>query len=123
VTRYAPATRPTLYFIGVTTSKSSIMKVFPAWAEALGLDDAAIKGIDFPLHADPAAYREAVSFIKADRLSLGALVTTHKIDLFRACRNLFDETDPIITRTTPPLPRRQIERAGRSWQLSAEYTF
>ena len=29
-----------------------------------------IKGIDFPLHADPAAYREAVAFIKADPLSL-----------------------------------------------------
>lgn len=26
---YAPATRPTFYFIGVTTGKSSIMKVFP----------------------------------------------------------------------------------------------
>lgn len=90
---YAPATRPTLYFIGVTTTKSSIMRVFPAWARHLGLD-AQIKGIDFPLHADPADYREAVTFIKTDPLSLGALVTTHKIDLFKACRDLFDEIDP-----------------------------
>ncbi|CCV08334.1 hypothetical protein MESS2_730230 [Mesorhizobium metallidurans STM 2683] len=36
VTAYEPATRPTLYFIGVTTGKSSIMKVFPAWARFLG---------------------------------------------------------------------------------------
>jgi shikimate 5-dehydrogenase len=93
MTRYAPATRPTLYFIGVTTAKSSIMTVFPAWAEHLGID-AVIKGIDFPLHADPAAYREAVAFIKADPLSLGALVTTHKIDLYKASRDLFDEIDP-----------------------------
>jgi shikimate 5-dehydrogenase len=92
--RFAPATAPTLYFIGVTTAKSSIMKVFPAWASALGLDDAVIEGIDFPLHADPAAYREAVEFIKSDPLSLGALVTTHKIDLYKACRDLFDEVDP-----------------------------
>jgi shikimate 5-dehydrogenase len=35
-----------------------------------------------------------VSFIKADPLSLGALVTTHKIDLYKACRDLFDEIDP-----------------------------
>ena len=60
----------------------------------LGLGDAVIKGIDFPLHADPAAYREAVAFIKADPLSLGALVTTHKIDLFNAARDLFDVVDP-----------------------------
>jgi hypothetical protein len=30
-----PATQPTLYFIGVTTGKSSIMRVFPKWAKAL----------------------------------------------------------------------------------------
>ncbi|MDQ0391180.1 shikimate dehydrogenase family protein [Labrys monachus] len=91
---YQPATRPTLYFIGVTTTKSSIMRVFPAWAAHLGLKDAVIKGIDFPLHAEPQAYREAVAFIKADPLSLGALVTTHKIDLYKACRDMFDEIDP-----------------------------
>jgi shikimate 5-dehydrogenase len=90
---YRPATRPTLYFIGVTTGQSSIMKVFPAWAEHLGLADAAIVGIDFPLHADGALYRDAVSFIKGDKFSLGALITTHKIDLFNACRDLFDEID------------------------------
>ncbi|MDT3382232.1 shikimate dehydrogenase [Labrys neptuniae] len=98
MSNYQPATRPTLYFIGVTTTKSSIMRVFPAWAEHLGLKDAVIKGIDFPLHADPAAYREAVAFIKADPLSLGALVTTHKIDLYKACRDLFDEVDDFALR-------------------------
>ena len=92
--RFGPGTRPTLFFIGVTTGQSSIMKVFPAWAEALGLKDAAVAGIDFPLHAAPAAYREAVAFIRDDPLSLGALITTHKIDLFRACHDLFDKTDP-----------------------------
>jgi len=89
-----PATRPTLYFIGVTTGKSSIMRVFPRWADHLGLGDCTIAGIDLPLHADPAAYREVVSFIRRDPLSLGALVTTHKLDLFAACRDLFDEIDP-----------------------------
>jgi shikimate 5-dehydrogenase len=90
----SPATRPTFYFIGVTTQSSSIMRVFPAWAAHLGLKDAQLAGIDFPLHAEPAAYRAAVAFIKQDPLSLGALVTTHKIDLFAACRDLFDAVDP-----------------------------
>ncbi len=91
---YEPATSPTLYFIGVTTGKSSIMKVFPAWADFLGLKDAEIKGIDFKLHDDPAAYRKAVEFIRDDPMSMGALVTTHKIDLFHACRDMFDVIDP-----------------------------
>ncbi|MBY2951438.1 shikimate dehydrogenase family protein [Rhizobium leguminosarum] len=94
---HGPATSPTLYFIGVTTGKSSIMKVFPAWANHLGLKDAVIKGIDFNLHDDPAAYRKAVEFIRDDPLSMGALVTTHKIDLFHACKDLFDVIDPHAT--------------------------
>jgi shikimate 5-dehydrogenase len=89
-----PATAPTLYFFGVTTTKSSIMKVFPRWAESLGLKDAVIRGVDFPLHAPAESYRAAVTFLKNDRKSLGALVTTHKIDLYHACRDLFDVVDP-----------------------------
>ena len=94
MTQLERATAPTLYFFGVTTAKSSIMKVFPAWAKQLGLRDAVIKGVDFPLHAPPDAYRAAVTFLKNDPHSLGALVTTHKIDLYHACRDLFDDIDP-----------------------------
>ena len=90
---YAPKTRRTFYFLGVTTGKSSIVKVFPKWAEHLSLD-AVIEGMDFQQHDDPARYREAVKYIKHDSLSLGALVTTHKLDLFNACRNLFDGAGP-----------------------------
>jgi len=91
---YVKATRPTLYFIGVTTGNSSIMKVFPEWAKALDLTDVVIKGIDFKPHDEPQAYRKAVEFIKNDPLSRGALVTTHKIDLLKACREFFEELDP-----------------------------
>lgn len=90
---YTPATKQTMYFIGVTTAKSSIMKVFPRWMEHFGID-AQIKGIDFVPHDKSQRYREAVSFIKSDPLSLGALVTTHKIDCFRACYDLFDGIGP-----------------------------
>ena len=90
---YRKADQPTLYFIGVTTGKSSIMKVFPAWARYLGLGDCLIQGIDFAPHDQPEHYRAAVAFIKSDPLSLGALVTTHKIDLLKACRDQFDELD------------------------------
>jgi shikimate dehydrogenase len=88
--RLEPAAEPTMYFIGVTTGSSSIMRVFPAWAEHLGLD-AIIKGIDLPLHADAERYREVVRFIREDPNSLGALVTTHKLDLLKATHDLFDE--------------------------------
>ena len=91
---YVAATQPTIYFIGVTTAKSSIMSVFPRWAEHLGLRDAVICGIDCRLHDQPAVYRRIVEHIRADQHSLGALVTTHKIDLLKACRDQFGELDP-----------------------------
>ena len=82
MTAFEPAIAPTLYFFGVTTTKSSIMKMFPAWAKRLGLDGAVINGVDFPLHAPPESHRAAVAFLKSHPKSLGALVTTHKIEMF-----------------------------------------
>ena len=93
MTDYQPAEKPTMYFIGVTTGKSSIMRVFPEWAKHLELGDCVLRGMDFKQHDDPDRYREAVRFIKDDPFSLGGLVTTHKIDLLKACRDLFDELD------------------------------
>jgi shikimate 5-dehydrogenase len=92
---YAPSTKPAMFFIGVTTGKSSINRVFPLWAARLGLGECELRGMDFPLHAEPARYREAVEFIKRDPLTRGALVTTHKIDLCAACRDQFDAIEPL----------------------------
>jgi len=83
----------TMYFIGVTTSQSSIMRIFPHWAEILGLDQAQLVGVDLPLHASPEQYRQIIAQIKFDPLSLGGLVTTHKIDLFQATSHMFDSLD------------------------------
>jgi shikimate dehydrogenase len=85
---------PTMEFIGVTTGSSSIMKVFPGWAQVLDLGEARLKGRDLPLGAETDLYRQAVEQIRSDPLSMGALVTTHKINLLAAARDLFDELDP-----------------------------
>jgi shikimate 5-dehydrogenase len=94
VDELTPARMRTFYFIGVTTGKSSIMKVFPKWAEYLKLGDVEIRGIDCKIHDDPAVYRKVVDFLKKDPLSLGALVTTHKMDLLEAARSSFEYLDP-----------------------------
>ncbi len=85
---------PTFYFIGVTTGKSSIMKVFPLWMQVLDHPDVIMEGVDCKIHDQPDVYRQAVAQIKYDPLSLGALVTTHKIDLLTASRDMFDYLDP-----------------------------
>ena len=63
IREYVKADQPTFYFIGVTTGKSSIMKVFPEWAKFLNLGDVVIKGIDFKPHDAPGAYRILVKVI------------------------------------------------------------
>ena len=90
---FLPAKKPTFYYIGVTTTKSSIMRVFPKWAEYLGIGGTPIVGINCKIHDEPKVYREIVEFIKNDKNSLGALVTSHKIDLYDAAYELFDRVD------------------------------
>ncbi|RPJ60514.1 MAG: shikimate dehydrogenase [Acidobacteria bacterium] len=86
-----PQSRPTMYFIGVKTAGSAALRMFPRWAQGLGLENAQLVGLDFPLDASDRLYREAVMLIKDDPLSLGALVTSHKIRLRNAAGDLFDE--------------------------------
>jgi shikimate 5-dehydrogenase len=84
---------PTFYFVGVSTARSSIVRVFPEWVKYLDVGKCRLQGIDFKRHDKPEAYREVVRLIKEDPLSLGAVITTHKIDLLNATRDLFDELD------------------------------
>jgi len=87
-------TVPTFYFIGVTTAKSSIMKVFPLWMKELGRPEVVIEGVDLQIHDTREAYRAITAQVKYDPLSVGALVTTHKVDLYEAAKDLFDYADP-----------------------------
>ncbi|HEV2027899.1 MAG TPA: shikimate dehydrogenase [Candidatus Dormibacteraeota bacterium] len=50
-------------------------------------------GCDVPIHAPRQQYRDLVQSIKSDEHARGALITTHKIDLFEACSDLFDRID------------------------------
>ena len=90
---------PTFYFIGVTTAQSSSRRMFPLWMEALGRPEVVLAGIDLEIHAAAARYRRVVADIKREPLALGALVTTHKIDLLEAAGELFDGFGPFASAT------------------------
>lgn len=79
-------------FIGVSTESSSIIRVFPLWAHLLDLD-AELVGLDIPLGAPAQAYRDAVEELRSDPACAGALVTTHKIAVYEAARDMFDGLD------------------------------
>lgn len=67
--------------------------MFPEWADVLGLGDVRLVACDLPLHAPRDEYRAVVDRIRRDAHAAGALITTHKIDLFEACRDMFDAVD------------------------------
>lgn len=83
-------------FVGVTTSDSSIMGIFPRWRHVLGLDPGVeMAGHDIPVGAPHERYREAVESLHGDPRVLGALVTTHKIGIYEAAGDLFAELDDL----------------------------
>jgi shikimate 5-dehydrogenase len=86
-------TAPAMGFVGVDTAHSSIMRVFPLWADHLGLSTRRLRGHDVPLDAEDAVYRDLVTTMREDDSELGALVTTHKVRIYQAARDLFDELD------------------------------
>jgi shikimate 5-dehydrogenase len=106
-------TKPTFYFVGVSTGKSAIRNVFPRWMDVLGRPEVVLEGIDHKLHDDPQAYRATVAQIKYDRLSLGALVTSHKINLLESARDMFDELheSAVLTGEVSSISKR----SGRLW--------
>ncbi|WP_119070981.1 shikimate dehydrogenase family protein [Aggregatilinea lenta] len=81
---------PTAYFFGVTTGRSLSRRMFPRWAEILGLGNAELVGLDLPINGPAEVYRRAIYQIKCDPLSLGAVITTHKLNTLSAARDLFD---------------------------------
>lgn len=83
----------TLAFIGVTASASSINRVFPRWSRILGLDHVRFEPLDLPLDSHGEDYRRVVHAIRDDPEHRGALVTTHKVRLLHAARDLFDGFD------------------------------
>jgi shikimate 5-dehydrogenase len=81
-------------FLGVTTGKSSINRIFPGWRDRLNLgSDLEILGVDLPVRAPARDYRALVERLKTNPNQVGAIITTHKLDVYAAARDLFDEID------------------------------
>jgi shikimate dehydrogenase len=80
------------FFIGVTTGASSVVGMFPVWSDILGVD-AELVGRDLPLDASPADYRAVIEELLGTPTARGALVTSHKIGIFRYAGYLFTELD------------------------------
>jgi len=85
-------------FLGISTAGSLAHRTFPGWSR-LFCPGAVMRGTDLPADATPAEFRELVTAMTANPRVLGAVVTSHKLRLFRACQDLLDYAEPLVALT------------------------
>jgi shikimate 5-dehydrogenase len=70
------------------------------------------------MHAGRELYREVIRRIKEGPTERGGLITTHKIDVFEACHDMFDAIDPYaeLCGETSCLAKRD----GRLWAFATD---
>jgi shikimate 5-dehydrogenase len=86
------------YFLGVTTGQSAMNRILPAWGKVLKCD-LQLVGVDLPIDSPPSAYIDFAMRMKNDKEAVGAVVTTHKLNLYKYASHLFDELDAIAVLT------------------------
>jgi shikimate 5-dehydrogenase len=91
--------RPLILFVGINTSGSVAHAVFSRWAAELG-QPWVLRGIDLPAGTPPATFRNLVSAMRRNPAAHGAVVTAHKLRLYRACAQDLQRRDRLtdITR-------------------------
>ncbi|MEN3309988.1 MAG: shikimate dehydrogenase [Micromonosporaceae bacterium] len=89
---------PLILFVGVDTGGSLVHPVFGRWAEALG-QPWILRGVDLPADTPAGTYLRLVETMRANRLVHGAIVTAHKLRLYRACASALTRRDRLVDLT------------------------
>lgn len=80
-------------FLGVTTTASSITRIFPAWARACDLK-LGLRCLDLPFGSPAGSYRALAEGLLDDRSVLGMVITSHKRAMYEAVADLLVAADP-----------------------------
>ncbi|MGN9908422.1 hypothetical protein ACTMTJ_12830 [Phytohabitans sp. LJ34] len=76
--------QPLVVFVGVSTGGSLAHAVFDRWAAALDRPWR-LRGLDLPIDTPPETYRRFLAAVRGNAAVAGAVVTAHKLRLYRAC--------------------------------------
>jgi shikimate 5-dehydrogenase len=80
-------------FVGVTTGASLVHRAMPLW-RALLPSDCVVRGVDIALDAPDEAYIDLLDGLRRSDAA-GAVVTAHKLRVFRAARAQFAHLDAV----------------------------
>jgi len=84
----------TVWFVGVSTAGSLVHRAMPRWRPLLD-GDVTVRGRDLPLDAPAGAFRSLLDDLRRDGETRGAVVTSHKVALYRAASDLFAGLDDL----------------------------
>ncbi len=79
---------PVVLFLGVSTAASAVHWYFPRWAGNFP-EPVRLIGIDLPAAAPRREYEDLLDWIARNQQVRGMVITSHKIDLFRAGSSRF----------------------------------
>jgi len=74
---------PVVLFLGVSTAGSAVHRYFPQWAGSFP-EPVRLIGIDLPVAVPRRKYEDLLDWIGRNQQVRGMVITSHKIDLFRA---------------------------------------
>src|SRR5262245_48433727 len=83
----------TVWFVGVSTAGSLVHRAMEQWRPIVG--EVTVAGRDLPLDAPDAAFRALLDELGRDAGAAGAVVTSHKVAVFRAGRDRFARLDDV----------------------------
>ena len=83
---------PVVLFLGVSTAASAVHRYFPRWADDFP-EPVRLIGIDLPAGAPRRKYEDVLDWIARNQQIRGMVITSHKIDLFRAGSGRFAAAD------------------------------
>jgi shikimate dehydrogenase len=83
-----------IVFVGVSTGSSLVHQAMGSWKPLLGLVFG-LRGMDISLDASDSTYLRVLDDLRADDSVLGAVITTHKVGVFRAGQRCFTHLDPL----------------------------
>jgi shikimate dehydrogenase len=87
---------PPLYvFIGISTAGSSVQAIFPRWTATLA-PGGVLRGVDLHVSAPAEAFRDLVVAMRDNPYVAGAVITSHKLRLYRAVHDLLDSAEPLV---------------------------
>jgi shikimate 5-dehydrogenase len=101
-------------FVGIGTAASLVHRAMPAWRPLLPVP-CSVRGADVPLGSGDEEFRALLERIRADQSLAGAVVTSHKVSMYRAGRERLAWLDPLAVACEEVNAIRSTPRGLYGW--------